>query len=55
VQFYMQLKGETGGGTWTQGSSGSWTFFPNEGYVNVAIAKGEFTFAVPEESAEPES
>jgi|GEM_PF-1747649 len=55
VQFYMQLKGETGGGTWTQGSSGSWTFFPSEGYVNVAIAKGEFTFAVPEESAEPES
>jgi hypothetical protein len=47
VQFYLQIKGETGGGEWTQGSSGNWTFNPTEGYVNVAVSKGEFTFVVP--------
>jgi len=47
VQFYLQIKGETGGGTWTQGSSGNWTFNPTEGYVNVAVAKGECFLTVP--------
>jgi len=34
-------------GEWSQGSSGNWTFNPTEGYVNVAVSKGEFTLTVP--------
>lgn len=47
IQFYVQVKGNTGGGTWSQGSSGRWSFNPSEGYVNVGISGGKFTIVVP--------
>jgi len=50
MQFYVKMKGDTGGGEWSHSESGggTWTFDPSEGQVSVAIAKGEFTFIVPE-------
>lgn len=49
VQYYVQVKGETGGGDWKYSGSGggTWAFFPAEGFINVGIAGGEFTLTVP--------
>ena len=49
VQYYVQLKGNTGDGKWefSESEGGKWTFNPSEGFINVAIAGGEFIFTVP--------
>ncbi|MBI5325635.1 MAG: hypothetical protein HZB41_10265 [Ignavibacteriae bacterium] len=47
VQFYVQIKGSKGGGNWSYSEgTGTWNFNPAEGYINVAISGGEFTFIV---------
>ena len=47
LQFYVQIKGNKGGGSWSYSEgAGTWTFNPAEGYINVAISGGEFNFVV---------
>jgi hypothetical protein len=47
LQFYVQIKGNKGGGSWSYSEgSGKWNFNPAEGYVNVGISGGEFTLTV---------
>ncbi|TAL69887.1 MAG: hypothetical protein EPN82_04525 [Bacteroidetes bacterium] len=47
VQFYVQVKGNKGGGSWSfSEGAGTWSFNPAEGYINVGISGGEFTFIV---------
>jgi len=49
VQYYVQIKGETGDGKWeySESEGGKWTFNPSEGFINVGIAGGEFVLEVP--------
>ena len=49
VQYYVQLKGNTGDGKWdySESEGGKWTFNASEGFINVAIAGGEFILIVP--------
>ena len=50
MQFYVQVKGDTGEGDWSYSESGggTWTFNPSDGFVDVGIAGGEFYLIVPD-------